>query len=588
MRASSMAWLTIVAIGQILMSINYVQAQTQEDYIVKDLPGLSPADSENLKQYAGHMALDEGKLSNLFFWLVTKKRDQKSGKLIIWLNGGPGCSSADGYFLESGPLRFVDQTLTINKGGWHEFANVVFLDQPVGTGLSFTKDQLLGSMEEITNHFLAFLREFFKIFPDLAQDDLYLAGESYAGTYIPYFAKGILDHNENLPEGHHAYNMQGMAIGNGWIDPLHQYTSFIPFVQKYGIGTPDLISDLTHQQDRCLDDIRLQDLISQNKCEDLVSIILRSSITGNETNPMCINEYDIRRKEVYPGCGTLWPYELPQMKEYLNRQDVRRALNAIRAPDPWGECSRRVSDALRFDDSTPAISLLPGILEKTKILLFSGQQDLICNHIGTEFMISNMTWQGAQGFVDSPTHKWTVEDIPAGEWIEDRNLTYVLVFNSSHMVPYDVPLVALDMMNRFMGLDPRLQNFKSHLDTDTDSDTSDTLPPGGEKIDIDQPGGSHSSNGSALLLLVLVAIGCAVFVMLRRRNRQKKLGGEHTGVQWFPLSNSNNDSRSRGQPISTDELDELVVESGIHDSDEDNFGDDDDDEDHRRHSGERY
>jgi hypothetical protein len=51
---------------------------------------------------------------------------------------------------------------------------------------------------------------------------LYIAGESYAGTYIPYFAKGILDHNANVPAGEIVYNLKGLAIGNGWIDPLHQ------------------------------------------------------------------------------------------------------------------------------------------------------------------------------------------------------------------------------------------------------------------------------------------------------------------------------------------------------------------------------
>ncbi|KAG0050764.1 Cell death protease [Gryganskiella cystojenkinii] len=556
MRATSLAWLALTVIGQIsLLTTSLVQAQTQEDYLVTSLPDLSLTEADNLKQYAG--------------------RAQKSGKLIIWLNG------------ESGPLRFVDNKLTINKGGWHEFANVVFLDQPVGTGLSFTTDQLLGSMEEITSHFLSFLRQFFTIFPELAKDDLYLAGESFAGTYIPYFARGILDHNENLPEGHQAYNMQGMAIGNGWTDPVHQYTSYIPFVQKYGISTPDLIDDMIHQQDRCLDDIRLQDLITQPKCEELVGLILRSSISGDEANAMCLNEYDIRRKELYPGCGLLWPHELPQMKDYLNREDVKKALNAVRAPDPWRECSGRVSTALRFDDSVPAISLLPGLLEKTRILLFSGQQDLICNHIGTEYMISNMTWSGAQGFGNAPTVNWTVEDTPAGEWVQDRNLTYVLVYNSSHMVPYDVPLVALDMMNRFMGLDTTLQEFKSHLDTDALD--GGAVPPGGEKVDIDQPPSSHSSNGSAALLLVLVVVGCAIFVIVRSNQRQKKLEGDHGGVQWFPLNNNNNQLHSRGQHLATDELDELVVEGGIHESDEDGDSEEDDRETGRRRvSGERY
>lgn len=152
---------------------------------------------------------------------------------------------------------------------------------------------------------------------------------------------------------------------------------------------------------------------------------------------------------------------------------------------PWTECSARVSQSLRNDDSKPAVTLLPGILEKVNVLLFSGDKDLICNHFGTEYMISNMTWQGIQGFQNTPIYHWTVDNTPAGEWREDRNLTYVKVFNASHMVPYDVPLAALDMMNRFMGLDPKLQSFASKLETGTGE-----LPPGGQRVDIGSPRGA--------------------------------------------------------------------------------------------------
>jgi len=74
------------------------------------------------------------------------------------------------------------------------------------------------------------------------------------------------------------------------------------------------------------------------------------------------------------------------------------------------------------------------------------------------------------------------------------------------MVPYDVPLVALDMINRFMGLDPKLHNFKSHLDTDTDSDNTDTLPPEGEKPDIDQSEGSRSSKYAFRAVVIFVRL----------------------------------------------------------------------------------
>ncbi|KAF9926713.1 Cell death protease [Linnemannia zychae] len=547
--------------------MTHAQQKVADDYLVTSLPDLSAEDAAQIKQYAGHMPLDPEHESNLFFWLVTSRQPQKNPKLnhsdlVEW------SSSADGYFLETGPLRWVDKKLTINKGGWHEFADVVFLDQPVGTGLSYTNQQYLGSLKEITDHFMAFLKAFYAIFPDRAQHELYLAGESFAGTYIPYFSQRILEHNEDIPSGEINYNLQGLAIGNGWIDPLHQYTSYIPFIEKYGISTPKLMSILEPQQETCLDAIRRQDLISQNSCEAIVSIIVGSG----DNSSQCLNQYDIRLKDEYPACGLNWPYELPLMDTYLNRADVKEALHASAGNKQWTECDRRVGTALNHDDSIPAIALLPGILEKTRVLLFSGQQDLICNHIGTEYLISNMTWQGVQGFQNTRKVGWKVEDKPAGEWQQARDLTYVLIYNSSHMVPYDVPLVALDMINRFMGVDTKLQQFQSSLESDSDN----TVPSGGEKVDITQPKSGSSTNGSAALLFVVIVICVAIFVVVRKNNQKKKLSDGHGDVQWFPLSSNSIGIQNMGRDRlhnDEDELNELVVEGRIQDSD-----DDDDDE----------
>ncbi|KAF9115738.1 Cell death protease [Mortierella sp. AM989] len=426
---------------------------------------------------------------------------------------------------------------------------------------------------QITDHFLAFLKAFFAIFPEHAQDDLYLAGESYAGTYIPYFAKGVIDHNDDVPQGEISYNLKGLAIGNGWIDPLTQYTSYIPYLDHHGLSTPDLQDKLIAQQDRCLDAIRLQNSITQNACEILVKIILDESTKGPE-NTQCLNQYDVRLKDAYPECGLLWPYELPQMKTYLSRKDVREALHATGISGEWSECNSAVGQALRFDNAQPSFTLLPGVLEKVNVMLYSGDQDLICNHIGTEYLISNMTWQGAQGFQEAPKIPWTVDEKPAGIWRQERNLTYVLLYNASHMVPYDTPLAAMDMINRFMGLDPTLQPFTSKFET-VDSGNQEELPPGGEKVDIDQPRRS-SGTRALILLIVLVAICAAIFVIARNNRRKKKFSGDDE-VQWFPLNNSGSSDRRHG-PIHSDELDELVVEGGIR-------SDDDDDDEEEYHDG---
>ncbi|KAF8977297.1 Cell death protease [Entomortierella lignicola] len=523
MRATSLAWLAVTVFSQFSL-LTIVRAQVNaDDYLVRGLPDLSPEDADQLKQYAGHIALDADKESHLFFWMAASKQTQESSKLIIWLNG---------------------------------------VDQPIGTGLSYSSKQLLGTLEEVTDNFLSFLKEFFAIFPERAQDDLYLAGESYAGTYIPYFAKGIIDHNEQLPQGHISYNLKGIAIGNGWIDPLSQYTSYIPYVVQHGLASPELLAELVQRQDQCLDDIRLHNRITQNKCEDLVTVILDDSAKG-PTNSKCINQYDIRLKDEYPYCGLLWPYELPQMKAYLSRRDVREALHATSVIGDWQECNMRVNSALRFDDSQPSVTLLPDVLEKIEVMLYSGEQDLICNHIGTEYLISNLTWQGEKGYQNALDVSWTVDEKPAGIWRQERNLTYVLFYNASHMVPYDTPLAALDMMNRFMGLDTKRQSFTSKLDTDVDSE----LPPGGEKVEIDQPRESFSA-GSMMSMVVLVGVVASIYVIMRHNRKQRRYGSSRNGAQWFPLDSSRPGSGGH-QRVLTDELDELVVESGIH-SDEEN------------------
>ncbi|KAG0001240.1 Cell death protease, partial [Entomortierella chlamydospora] len=348
------------------------------------------------------------------------------------------------------------------------------------------------------------------------------------------------------------------------------YTSYIPFVVQHGLSSPDLMRQMISQQDRCLDDIRMQNRITQYQCEDIVQLILGDS-SRKSANTMCLNQYDVRLEDKYPYCGLLWPYELPDMKAYLSRDDVRKALHATGAVGEWNECNSRVGSALRFDNTQPSFTLLPGILEKVKLMLYSGEQDLICNHIGTENLISNLIWQGARGFQNAPQISWTVDEKPAGFWRQERDLTYVLLYNASHMVPYDTPLAAADMMRRFMELDSKIQAFTSRLGTD--ENTSDDLPPGGEKIDIDQPKKPSSSTGPIMLITVMAAIGASIFAIMRYNRRQKSLGRGRDGVQWFPLSS--NGSAGRGHEPILDELDELVVEGRIH-SDED---DEDEDED---------
>lgn len=76
--------------------------------------------------------------------------------------------------MEIGPFRTKDkETLVPNNGSWHEFANLLFVDNPVGTGYSFVDtNNYLHELDEMADQFVTFLEKWFKLFPQYEHDDV--------------------------------------------------------------------------------------------------------------------------------------------------------------------------------------------------------------------------------------------------------------------------------------------------------------------------------------------------------------------------------------------------------------------------------
>ena len=366
--------------------------------------------------------------------------------------------------MELGPYRVKEGgKLGYNEGSWDEFANLLFVDNPVGTGFSYVNtDSYLHELQEMADQFTIFLEKWFALFPEYENDDIYFAGESYAGQHIPYIARTLINRNTKArAEGKRTWNVKGLLIGNGWIAPSEQYQSYLPFAYDEGLiqgGTPGA-EKVESQHSQCLKVLSQtgpNENIDVSSCEAVLSAILDVSRTDGK----CFNMYDVRLKDNWPSCGMAWPPDLETVTPYLRRDDVINALHINKDKRTgWTECSGSVSSAFRASHSTPSIHFLPDIIEAgVPILLFSGAKDLICNHRGTEDMISNMKWLGGTGFeispgVIAPKRDWEFEGEPAGLYQEARNLTYVVFYNASHMVPFDWPRRSRDMLDRFMGVD---------------------------------------------------------------------------------------------------------------------------------------
>ncbi|KAI0842576.1 alpha/beta-hydrolase [Hypoxylon sp. FL0890] len=602
-----------VAAGTLLGLACWISIATAEltasDYFVHSLPGAP--ESNLIKMHAGHIEITPEHNGNLFFWHFQNQHIANRQRTVIWLNGGPGCSSEDGALMEIGPYRLKDEnTLVYNNGSWNEFANLLFVDNPVGTGFSYADtNSYVHELDEMANQFVTFLEKWYKLFPEYEHDDIYIAGESYAGQHIPYIAKAILARNK-LPQTQTAWNLKGLLIGNGWVSPPEQYEAYLTFAYEKGIVAKgsDTAVKLEAQYRVCRKDLATSgNHVDNTACERVLQEILRLTQTKNSKGENeCINMYDVRLKDVYPSCGMNWPPDLESVTPYLRKPNVVNALHINpNKVTGWTECNGAVGNAFNVQASKPAVDYLPDILKEVNVLLFSGAEDLICNHLGTEAFISNMQWNGGKGFELSPGNwaprrDWTFEGEAAGFWQEARNLTYVLFYNSSHMVPFDYPRRTRDMLDRFMGVDISSIGgapSKSYLDGEKLPETSvggvsnQTEPDQSAKDKelSDAKWAAYQRSGE--IVLAIVSVGAAVWGYIIWRGRRRTAGysglpivserSRGTGLENFRNRRGANTRDLEAGDFDESELDELHVASPVEAGREKQYsvGEDSDDED---------
>ncbi|CAG7952181.1 unnamed protein product [Penicillium nalgiovense] len=557
-----------------------VSASSAADYYVHSLPGAPKGPF--LKMHAGHIEVDPDINGNLFFWHFQNRHIANRQRTVIWLNGGPGCSSMDGALMEVGPYRLQDDhTLKYNEGRWDEFANLLFVDNPVGTGFSYANtNSYLHELDEMAAHFIIFLEKFYELFPEYVNDDLYIAGESYAGQHIPYIAKAIQDRNKGITEnGGTKWPLKGLLIGNGWISPADQYPSYFKFIEREGLAKP---GTSIHHNINALNEVCLSKLETpgaKNKLDvGACELVLQQFLDLTTENHQCYNMYDVRLKDEAKSCGMNWPPDLKNIEPYLQRPDVVKALNINPAKKSgWTECAGMVHLAFTAKNSIPSVHLLPGLIESgVNVLLFSGDKDLICNHIGTETLIHNMDWKGGSGFETSPgvwapRHDWSFEGEPAGIYQSARNLTYVLFYNSSHMVPFDNPRQSRDMLDRFMKVDIASiggQPSDSRIDgeklpqTAVGGQANSTAAEQNEKERLKQTEmHAYTKSGEAVLVIVIIGvIAWGFFICRSRRTRRGYRGVSNNDMSDSTSVLSRFQNKHSGRDVETGDFDEAELD----------------------------
>ncbi|XP_038721949.1 serine carboxypeptidase-like 48 [Tripterygium wilfordii] len=399
---------------------------------------------KDLGHYVGYYSLPHTMGARMFYYFF-ESRNSEGDPVVIWLSGGPGSSCAIALFYENGPFHIKDNlSLKWNNYGWDKTSNIIYVDQPIGTGFSYTIDDhndIRHNLIDVTNDLYNFLQEFFMAHPQFVQNDFFITGQSYAGHYAPALASRICQGNKER-QGIHI-NLKGLAIGNGMTNLKIQYKELPGYALQ-----ESLIEESNYS--------RIMKLVPQceSSIEDCVAGNENACITAYKDCEMIINEildvvrdinyYDIRKKRK----GAL-NYDFSNVEKFLNNQSVKDALGVWNKPFIlWNIV---IYDALigewvkNYDVGIPTL-LLDGI----KVLIYAGDQDLICNWVGNLKWVSEMKWYGKEEFEKVSNVSFVVDDVDAGLLRNYGPLTFIKVYKAGHMVPMDKPKVAFQMIRNWM------------------------------------------------------------------------------------------------------------------------------------------
>ncbi|KAK9115346.1 hypothetical protein Syun_022143 [Stephania yunnanensis] len=361
--------------------------------------------------------------------------------ILIWLQGGPGCSSMVGNFLELGPYRVeadpqTSLTLSPNSGAWNHLFGLLFFDSPIGTGFSIAgnAEEIPRDQQTVANHLFVALRSFLMLNTLFKSRPIYITGESYGGKYVPAFGAYVLEMNSRLPANRRV-NLKGVAIGNGLTDPGTQ-------VGTHGITAyySGLIDEKQKNEIEEVQRVAVR-LVSEEKWAEATDA--RNQVLGKLENFTGLATlYDLRRRS---------PYEFDLLDKFLNKDEVQRWLG-VKSHVVWEDCSDVVGAALHEDVMKSVKFMVEGLVSESstsssfKVLLYQGQFDLRDGVVSTEAWIKTMRWEGLEEYLKSERKIWRVNGEVAGYVQRYGRFSEVVVSGAGHLVPTDQPVNAQAMI----------------------------------------------------------------------------------------------------------------------------------------------
>ncbi|CAA7396351.1 unnamed protein product [Spirodela intermedia] len=410
--------------------------------MISELPGQPPV---GFRQFAGYITVDESKERALFYYFAEAEGDPLSKPLVLWLNGGPGCSSVGvGAFSENGPFRPSGQMLVRNEYSWNREANMLYLESPAGVGFSYSADDsYYGRVDDrlTARDNLVFLRRWFSKFPRYKDRDLFIAGESYL----------MVQFNKRR----NVFNLKGIALGNPVLEFATDFNSRAEFLWSHG-----LISDSTYRvfSSAC----NYSRYVSEYYRGSLSPVCSRVMTQVTRETSRFVDKYDVTLdvciSSVLSQSKILAPQQVAERIDvcvedetvnYLNRKDVQSALHArLDGVSRWSVCSSVLEyDFLNLE--IPTINVVGSLVRAgIPVLVYSGDQDSVIPLTGSRTLV--------QRLAEELGMKTTV-----GGWTQvyGNALSFATIRGASHEAPFSQPERSLVLFQAFLRGNPLPETF---------------------------------------------------------------------------------------------------------------------------------
>nr|XP_023666343.1 retinoid-inducible serine carboxypeptidase [Paramormyrops kingsleyae] len=399
----------------------------------------------------GYVDVREG--AHMFWWLYNGSGGNfKELPLVMWLQGGPGGSSCGfGNFEEIGPL---DRDLKPRNTTWVKAASVLFVDNPVGTGYSYTDNNgFAKDVATVAEDMMVLLKNFFSSKAEFQGVPFYIFSESYGGKMAAAISLYL---SKAISKGEIKCSFAGVALGDSWISPMDSVRTWGPYLYSTSLLDDNGLSEVRKAAKAVEEAITQGDFLKATQLWSTAESVVEENTNG-------VNFYNIltpaseERVSSVAGHGYLAllvrrhvkPLHRQSLSELMNGP-IRKKLKVIPQNVTWGGQSEAVFSYMAGDFMKPVVDIVDELLAAgINVTVYNGQLDLIVDTIGQELWVKKLKWTGLPSFNNL---RWTPLDDPAapgqtGAFYKTyQNFAFYWILKAGHMIPSDQGNMALKML----------------------------------------------------------------------------------------------------------------------------------------------